>query len=401
MMEMKFKNANILIVDDQQPNVDLLEGFLEMEGYQNIKTTTDPREVISLFSQFKPDLILLDLSMPYLSGFDVMEQLRPLININTLLPILVLTADITSQSKQKALSEGASDFLTKPFDLIEVGMRIHNLLYASYLQQQLLSQNQLLELKVQERTAELEKLNVNLLAAKNKAEASDRLKTAFLQTISHEVRTPLNGILGFATLLVMPDLSVDEKKEYLVLMENSSDRLIKTITDYVDMSLIASRNLEDISIPFNVAKLLNQVKEKFQCQCDSKGLILNLLIPDDHLEYTIHSDPYLIEKVFSQLIDNAIKFTTAGSVKVEFQMKDNSIDFFVRDSGIGIGDDVQEVIFEKFMQEDISATRSFEGSGLGLSIIKGILKHLGGTINFESVKGEGTTFYFSLPIHRH
>jgi signal transduction histidine kinase len=118
------------------------------------------------------------------------------------------------------------------------------------------------------------------------------------------------------------------------------------------------------------------------------------------LDYTIHSDPSLIEKVFSQLIDNAIKFTTTGSVTVEFQTKDNSIEFFVRDSGIGIGADVQEIIFEKFMQEDVSATRSFEGSGLGLSIIKGILNHLGGTITFESVKGEGTTFYFSLPIHR-
>jgi len=181
MVKINLKNASILIVDDQQPNIDLLEGFLEFEGYTNIKTTTDPREVVPLFSQFKPDLILLDLSMPYLSGFEVMDLLQPLVNSSTLLPILVLTADITTEAKQRALSGGASDFLIKPFDLTEVGMRIRNLLYANHLQKQLLNQNQLLEEKVKERTAQLENLNISLTKAKDRAEASDRLKSAFLQ----------------------------------------------------------------------------------------------------------------------------------------------------------------------------------------------------------------------------
>lgn len=399
MIDADLKNSNILIVDDQQANIDLLEGFLEMEGYINIKTTVDPREVITLFSQFKPDLLLLDLSMPHLSGFDVMEQVIPLIGVNTILPILVLTADITSQAKQRALSGGASDFLTKPFDLIEVGLRIRNLLYSSYLQNQLLNQNQILEDKVKERTAELEKLNVSLLAAKNKAEASDRLKTAFLQTISHEVRTPLNGILGFASLLVLPDLSDEEKQEYLSLMENSSKRLIKTITGYVDMSLISSGNLDFNTQPVNVTRLITGVKDKYQNECRAKGLTLNLVLPDNHTDQFIDSDPLLLDKVFTQLMDNAVKFTSKGEITLGFQHKPETIEFMIKDSGIGIAEDVQELIFEKFMQEDVSATRAFEGSGLGLSIIKGIVTILGGSLFFESEKGVGSTFCFSLPNH--
>lgn len=398
MVEINLKDANILIVDDQQANIDLLEGFLEMEGYTNIKTTTDPREVVPLFSLFKPDLILLDLSMPYLSGFEVMEQLRPMVNSNTLLPILVLTADITVEAKQRALSGGASDFLIKPFDLVEVGMRIRNLLYANFLQQQLLNQNQILEDKVKKRTAQLENLNISLIAAKDKAEASDRLKTAFLQTISHEVRTPLNGILGFASLLAMPDLSEEEKHEYLFLMENSSDRLIKTITDYVDMSLITSGNLNYNCRPVGILNFLNEIVDKFQNDCNAKGLKLNLSVPHDHMEITIDSDNLLLEKVFAQIVDNAVKFTIEGDITLGFVANTDNIEFFVKDTGIGIAEDATELIFERFMQEDITATRAFDGSGLGLSIIKGILKLIGASFRLESVKGEGTSFYFSLPV---
>ncbi len=398
MIEKNLKNANILIVDDQQANIDLLEDFLEMEGYTNLKATTDPRDVVPLFSEFKPDLILLDLAMPYLSGFEVMEQLKPIVNFNTLLPILVLTADITVEAKQKALSGGASDFLIKPFDLIEVGMRIRNLLYANYLQQQLFNQNQILEERVKQRTAQLEELNISLITAKDKAEASDRLKTAFLQTISHEVRTPLNGILGFASLIAMPDLSEEEKQEYLHLMEHSSDRLIKTITDYVDMSLITSGNVTYNCNPVDVLDFLSKVIDKFKSDCNAKGLRLNLLVPDDQLEIRIDSDILLLEKVFAQIVDNAVKFTFEGDITLGFVTSNQTIEFFVKDTGIGIAEDARDLIFEQFMQEDITATRAFDGSGLGLSIIKGILKLIGASFRLESVKGEGTSFYFSLPV---
>ncbi|MEI6276849.1 MAG: response regulator, partial [Prolixibacteraceae bacterium] len=210
MIDSSLKKANILIVDDQDANIDVLEGFLEMQGFENIKTTTDPRLVVSLFESYQPDIILLDLSMPYLNGFEVMELLRKLLKGNTILPILVLTADVTNETKIRALSGGANDFLTKPFDLLEVGLRIRNLLHSSYLQQQLLSHNAILDEKVMERTRELVEKNFELIAAKEKAEESDRLKTSFINNISHEIRTPLNGIVGFGQILMEPDLMDEE-----------------------------------------------------------------------------------------------------------------------------------------------------------------------------------------------
>ncbi|MBA4380494.1 MAG: hypothetical protein C0393_07465, partial [Anaerolinea sp.] len=155
MLDKSLKNANILIVDDQESNIDLLVGLLEKKGYGNLKSTTDARQVVALFNEFQPDLILLDLMMPHLDGFQVMEQLKPLIPPDTYLPILVLTADITPDAKQRALANGARDFLTKPLDMTEVALRIKNLLEARYLHLQLQNQNQILDERVRQRTAQL------------------------------------------------------------------------------------------------------------------------------------------------------------------------------------------------------------------------------------------------------
>ena len=148
MIDVTLKYANILIVDDQQANIDLLAEFLKMQGFTNILTTTDPLMTVSLFKSFHPDLILLDLMMPQLSGYDVMDQLKPLIPPDTYYPILVLTADITPNAKQRALARGARDFITKPFDFLEVFLRIRNLLETRYLHQELEKKNRILEEKM-------------------------------------------------------------------------------------------------------------------------------------------------------------------------------------------------------------------------------------------------------------
>ncbi|MFZ4799876.1 MAG: response regulator, partial [Bacteroidia bacterium] len=186
MINSTLKNAKILIVDDQPSNVEILKELLEIEGYTNIKSTNDSREVVDLYEYYQPDLILLDLSMPHFSGYEVMEQLKLIVTADTFLPIIVLTADATNEAKLKSLRLGASDFLTKPFDLVEVGLRIKNILFASYFHQQLQNQNEILDVKVKERTLELENKNIELQLAKEKAEESVRLKTAFLNNISHE-----------------------------------------------------------------------------------------------------------------------------------------------------------------------------------------------------------------------
>ena len=398
MDETLFKEANILIVDDQQANVDLLEGFLEMQGYQHVKFTTDSRDVLDLYESFAPDLILLDLAMPFLSGFEVINQLKPLIQANSFLPILVLSANITSAAKQRALSEGASDFLSKPFDLTEVGLRIRNLLYARSLQQQLQRQNESLEEKVKVRTAELERVAIDLLAAKNKAEASDLLKSSFLRTISHEIRTPLNGILGFGSLLATSDLTTSEKVEFVEMMKASADRLVNTITDYVNISLINSDNLEVKFETVRVFPLLHEIEDKFLKQCEAKGLKFELLLPDYPPELSLKTDPVLLNTVILHFLANAIKFTNRGSITLGLEILPSAINFFVKDTGIGMDLESQKMIFDKFRQVDGSSTRTYEGSGLGLSICKGILNLLGGDISLESTPDTGTTFYFNLPV---
>ncbi len=231
-----------------------------------------------------------------------------------------------------------------------------------------------------------------------KAEASNRLKTAFMNNISHEVRTPLNGIMGFGSLLTDPNLTTEERKQFNKLLKASGNRLVNTITDYMDISLIASGNIEVCLKPVNLHDVLKEIKTKFQDSCNVKNLTLNIVIPKEQEHFTLITDLELLLKIIAGLLDNAIKFTSLGSITFGYSEKSNAIDFFVIDTGIGIAPEAQQRIFEPFMQEDITDTRGHEGSGLGLSIISGFLKLLGGEIRLESVKGQGTSFFFSLPM---
>ena len=399
MILSNLKNARFLIIDDQPANIAVLEDLLETQGYTNIMSTTDPRDSLHLFASFEPDIILLDLMMPFLDGFEVMAQLKPLIGEHNFIPILVLTADATSDTKKRALSEGASDFLTKPFDLIEVGLRIKNLLLTSYLLAQLKDQNVLLEEKVMERTKELLDTNRRLEIAKNKAETSSKLKTAFMQNISHEVRTPLNGILGFSSLMIDPDLSMEDKEEFMEMLQDSSDRLVKTITDYMDVSLIASESMEVVHKSFDVVDLLRRIKNKYDKKAIKHAIEFNLITPLEINDFQIISDEELLSKSLLQLIDNAFKFTQNGSIGFGYQLEADKIKFFVRDTGAGIHKNAQELVFESFMQEDVSNTRGHEGSGLGLTIAKGIVELLGGTIELDSEKNKGSLFQIILPLN--
>jgi two-component system sensor histidine kinase/response regulator len=398
MIDFSLKKANILIVDDQEANIDVLEGFLEMQGYLHIKTTTDPRQVVTLLETFQPDVILLDLSMPYMNGFEVMEELKKILPDHILLPILVLTADITSEAKIRALSGGASDFLTKPFDLLEVGLRIKNLLYSSYLQQQLQNQNKILDEKVRERTLELLKKNVELNEAKEKAEASDRLKTAFINNISHEIRTPLNGILGFGQILTDPNLGEPEKAEYLAILNESSERLINTVTKIMEISMISSGNQEVYKKQIFPEIVVSEVFKQFFSLCEAKNLQLSLAIPASDQTPFFYSDQELLGKILRHLMDNAVKFTREGFITMGYTFDEKELTFFVKDTGKGISLEGKQLIFKNFMQEDNSYTRSFEGCGLGLSISQGLVDLLGGRLWVESESGKGSTFFFTLPL---
>ena len=237
-----------------------------------------------------------------------------------------------------------------------------------------------------------------LKLAKDKAEASDKLKTSFLNNISHEVRTPLNGILGFAEIMSQPDLSDEDKKESLLMLRESSDRLLNTITNYMDISLLASGSLSVHRRDFSPAKVLKTIYNNFDTICAARNLGFLLKISEEVVNLTINSDPEIFHKIISHLLNNAVKFTEQGSIDFGFHMDENDIVFFVKDTGIGIGKESIEIVFDTFSKEERGHLKISEGSGLGLSIAKGMTEIIGGRIRAESILGEGSCFYVYLPV---
>jgi PAS domain S-box-containing protein len=237
----------------------------------------------------------------------------------------------------------------------------------------------------------------DLLIAKAKAEESDKLKTAFLQNISHEIRTPLNGILGFSNLLQDDDVSPEEMKEYSVIINQSGNRLLEIVNNVLDISKIETGQLE---VRYNTIALNSLVKDLynfFDPIAGLKGLKLNYMNYLEEKESFISTDDSKLNQVLSNLINNAIKFTNSGTVEFGYEIVADYIQFYVKDTGIGISQDNHKIIFERFTQIDLSITRGFEGAGLGLAISKGLVDLLGGTIWLESEVGRGTVFYFKIP----
>ncbi len=395
---MTYLDATILIVDDKAANIIILEELLKMQGYKNIHSLTDSRNVLENFNSLKPDILLLDLMMPYFSGYEVMDQLKAVITPGVYLPILVLTADIRSEVKQRVLAAGATDFLSKPFDLIEVGLRIKNMLFTRCLYLEMETQNINLESKVKERTLALEQNNKELILAKDRAQASDRLKTAFLNNISHEIRTPLSGIVGFASLIILPDITPKEKEEYFEILNRNSVRLTNTVNDYMDMSLIVSGNMVVNYNTVDCFFVLQTLLHDFQQQCVNKNLALKLQYISNPVGLMLYSDKGLLVKALSHILSNAIKFTSRGSITIGFECRDDTAIFFIKDTGIGIDIAAQKQISAIFIQEDNSLTRNYEGSGLGLSISSGLIKLLGGFVHLVSGKKHGTSVFVTLPL---
>jgi len=237
-----------------------------------------------------------------------------------------------------------------------------------------------------------------LKIAKEKAEASDKLKTEFLNNISHEVRTPLNGILGFAEIITLQDISDEEKKDSLAMLFDSSNRLLNTITNYMDISLIASGSLTLNIKEFDPSKILKRLQNNFEKVCLNRNLKLFLDIEDNLNEDFLNSDPEICQKILSHFLDNAIKFTEKGSIRFGYTNTPDQFEFFVRDTGIGINPESFNVIFDRFSKENVDPYKVSEGSGLGLSISKGMAEAIGGRIRLESEPGAGSCFYLSLPV---
>jgi len=235
------------------------------------------------------------------------------------------------------------------------------------------------------------------MKARDKAEESDRLKSAFLANVSHEIRTPMNGILGFAELLKEPNLTGDQKKEYLQVIEKSSARMLKIINQIVEISNIEAGLVNVEMTDTNLLSELETLHATCKPMVKEKGLhcSVHCNLPDDMI--TIRTDREKLRAILRHLTENAIKYTDTGEIMLGCQKKDDFIEFFVKDTGIGIPNDRQKAIFERFVQADIADKQARQGAGLGLAIAQAYVLLLGGKIWLASKEGQGTTFYFTLP----
>ena len=239
-----------------------------------------------------------------------------------------------------------------------------------------------------------------LVAAKEKAEETDRLKSAFLATITHELRTPMNGILGFSELLMDPELPQEESVEFIDLIHQSGLRLLTLINELIDLARIEAGETMVQQDDTNVNMLLKDLTAFFKLEIHKKGLRLTCTPGLSDSESIIKTDSAKLTQVLTNLVNNALKFTFTGGIDIGYTMQNGILEFYVKDSGIGIPVAMQEKIFERFIQVDNPLTRQIEGSGLGLSIAKGYVAMLGGAIRLESVEGEGTTFTFTIPYNQ-
>ncbi|MDE5419652.1 PAS domain S-box protein [Labilibaculum sp. DW002] len=244
---------------------------------------------------------------------------------------------------------------------------------------------------------EQKKIEQELRKAKEKAEESDTLKTAFLANMSHEIRTPMNGILGFADLLKSPELTSDQQQKYIDIIEQSGNRMLSIIHDLIDISKIETDQVEIIKEKTELNQIMDNLHSFFKPEADKKELELYQSAPLTEEECIIETDKTKLSQILTNLIGNAIKFTSTGQIKFGYTKENDNLLFYVKDTGEGVPFEMQDIIFERFRQADTAPSKVVEGTGLGLPISKAFVEKMGGTIWLESIKGKGSSFYFRLP----
>ncbi|MDP3312433.1 response regulator [Lutibacter sp.] len=253
-------------------------------------------------------------------------------------------------------------------------------------------------LAVKEDITQRKKFELDLIAAKEKAEESDRLKSAFLTNMSHEIRTPMSGILGFSELLKTPDLSPEKQQKYIEIIEKSGNRMLTTINDIMDISKIEAGLMKVSLSDFNINEKMEEIFSFFKLEADKKGLELMLTHKLAVKDEMIKSDREKVYSIITNLVKNAIKFTNTGKIEFGVQLNGDMLHFNVKDTGIGIPINRQAFVFDRFVQADIEDKDVHEGSGLGLSISKSYVEMLQGEISLNSTEGVGSEFKVSIPL---
>jgi signal transduction histidine kinase len=395
-----FQSETILIVDDNFTNLEVLSETLTRHGFQ-VSVAIDGESAIDQVKYHPPALILLDIMMPGIDGFETCKRLKcdP---VSQDIPVIFMTALSDTDNKVRGFSLGAVDYITKPFQREEVLARVQVQLKLQNLAKTLEDQNQLLRYEIQQR----ERAEASLIAAKEEADKANQAKSEFLANMSHEVRTPLNGILGYAQILQTSKNFNEKERKGLNIIHQCGTHLLTLINDVLDLSKIEARKMELYATSFHFPSFLQGVAEIFSIRAEQKKLSFICQFDSD-LPNGVYVDEKRLRQVLINLLGNALKFTNHGAVifKVKILEKSSKSDldltrifkirFQIEDTGVGISREYLEKIFMPFEQVG-DLNNQAQGTGLGLAISQKILALMKGQIQVKSQGGEGSTFWFDL-----
>ena len=391
MSEM-LQTARVLIVDDNVANICLMSNIMNRLGFRFIESTTDSRETFALLESFKPDLIMLDLNMPHLDGFAVMQQLSRLIPRETFLPILIVSNEASGETTRRALAAGAADIQAKPFNTSELFMRVRNLLQMRFMHRQLQDQNETLELKVAERTRELRE-------AQHQVIAQERLR-AFGEMaggIVHDFNNALMSVIGYSELLLHDDEQLSDvatTRRFLKIINTAgqdASHVISRLRDFYRpreaIDLFSRVDLNDI---IEQCVPLTQPKWKDHALAEGRQIVLGL---DLGKVPAISGNASDLREIATNLVFNAVDaMPQGGKITLRSHAEAGVVVFEVIDSGTGMTEEVRLRCLEPFF-----STKGEKGTGLGLSMVFGIVKRHEGSVEIESELGKGTTFRIRLP----
>ncbi len=377
----------ILIVDDHLENLISLEMVLQDFDVEFVRAFSG-NEALSETLHHDFALAILDVQMPDMDGYETVELLRT-VERTKYLPVIFVSAIYSDEFYiTKGIESGAVDFISKPIKpkILHGKVKVFLDLY---------KQSEQLRQLLKEKEA----MNIDLKAAKEKAEYATYTKSMFLANMSHEIRTPLNGIIGMTEILESSNMPEEQKKN-LEIIRISGENLLSIINDILDFTKIEADQIKLEMLPFDLEKQLNTVYKLLKFKADERHIYLKLEI-EEAVPRIILSDSLRINQVLINLTNNAIKFTEKGGVTIRVKLLNKNDDkkwikFEVEDTGIGIAKEKQDAVFQEFTQADVSTTRKYGGTGLGLAISKKLVYVLGGEIGLESELGVGSTFWFTI-----
>ncbi len=389
---MNIKRPRILAIDDTPINLLTLGAALDEEF--DMQIASSGMMGLSLAAQYPPDLILLDVMMPEMDGYETLRRLKADPSLRKV-PVIFLTALSDISSESTGLQLGAADYITKPIQIEITRQRIRNLLEREQLRHEVEAHSLHLEEQVRVRTTAL-------TVALEMAEINNRVKSRFLSNMSHEFRTPLNGILGMAEL-AQYRASDPKLKAQLDNIIRSSEYLLSIINNVVNLTKLEAEKLTLTQTNFRLGTIFDSMNRLFAQQAKDKGLEFN--IESSVSDCFVDADAERLTQILQNLVDNAIKLTATGQVRILASLLTDSptevlVRFEVCDTGIGIAVENQKYLFNAFEQKDDSSTRQHGGLGVALAISKHLVTLMGGEIGVVSTPGCGSQFWFTARLNK-